>query len=213
MATQFDPSTKRSRIINLADSSLLLDAWVLRHRRLYYVVEPQANSSCWVHAVQIRDGEVRGLLTGFLQMSHLAAAVRKGYAAELVRYRHPEPDSIRLRFDIKHLRTFYAAELDSLPAYRLQQSARQASVLPASAIAVPARLYPNPAHTRATLDFSYAGRRTVQLFNTRGQQVRTYDSLAATLDIPVDGLPAGRYIVRIVDAAARPHMLQLEVAH
>lgn len=170
LALRFDPDTKRNTVTDQADSSQLLDAWAFRYRRLYYLVEPQRDSGCWVHAVRIRGRQIQGLGTGYQQMRDLAGAVRRGYAPGLVRFRQASADSMRLRFNGAELWSFYQTEVDSFPTYRIQvnRSATPERRLSVARSSGGPYCYPNPASTTTTLHFTTAETRTIQLYDMRG---------------------------------------------
>lgn len=216
LALQFDPVTERNIIICPADSSQLLDAWAFRYRRLYYLVEPQADSGCWVHAVRIRGKQIQGLGTGYQQMRELAGAVRRGYAPSLVRFRQASADSMRLRFNSAELQSFYQTEVDSFPIYRMQVNrfatpARQPTVARSSGGPY---CYPNPASTTTTLHFTTAETRTIQLYDMRGQLQQVYHTRMRELRVPVELLASGTYIVRSFSADSKSaETMRLMVSH
>ncbi|WBA40602.1 T9SS type A sorting domain-containing protein [Hymenobacter canadensis] len=216
---QFDAATGFTSFALAGDSAdeNWFTARAFRFRGLYYLVEERPDSGCWVHAVRIRRGQVQGLGTGFAQMLDLSLAARQGRWPALVRFRSPDGDSVRLRFDRRQLRSFYVAEVDSFITYRLATAPaagpRSTPVLAAGAVLLP-RLYPNPASTTATVDFGEAAARQVQLYDERGRLLQSYPVAASQLALPVAGLPNGTYSVRVqAPDKARPTTLRLLVAH
>ncbi|TGD81401.1 T9SS type A sorting domain-containing protein [Hymenobacter wooponensis] len=210
LQVQYDPVSKRNTFTQSGTQDTLLSAWALHHKQLYYLVEPHTNTTYWVHAVRIRSNEVQGLATGWQQMMDLSKVVKRGTFPELVQYQSSTNDSIQLRFNVRQLREFYSAEIDSFPVYRFASTVAGGSLPPT--LAAPA-LYPNPAQQYATLSFAAAGKRTVQLFTTSGQCLYRTETDAATLTLPVAQLPAGQYTVRASGLAdQKPTNLQLLIS-
>ncbi|WBO83541.1 T9SS type A sorting domain-containing protein [Hymenobacter yonginensis] len=216
---QFDAATGFTSFALAGDSAdeNWFTARAFRFRGLYYLVEEQPDSGYWVHAVRIRRGQVQGLSTGYHQMLDLSQDARQGRWPGLVRFRALSGDSMRLRFDRRQLRAFYAAEVDSFATYRIA-TAPAAKPGPASAhttsTAQSISLYPNPASTTATVNFGEAAARQVQLYNEQGQLLQAYTAASSQLALPVADLPNGTYLVRVTEAGkARPATLRLLVAH
>ncbi|GAA3929763.1 T9SS type A sorting domain-containing protein [Hymenobacter algoricola] len=209
LQVRFDPATRLNRLIDLRDTSLVLEGQAFHHRRLYYVVELREAGSCWVHAVRIRGNEVTGLNRGYRQMEDLSAVVKQGQFGELIRYRILGNDSTRMRFDMRTLRAFYRTELDSFETYRIARplAARVAETAPAATLS----LYPNPANTHATLDFATPATRTVQVYTQAGQLVRVLPAQAATLELPVREWSEGTYILRVTGAESAVQTVRLVV--
>ncbi|UOQ70277.1 T9SS type A sorting domain-containing protein [Hymenobacter cellulosilyticus] len=209
----FDAASGTTLVTRAQDSAMILEARIFFRRGLYYAVEDW-ESGCWVHALRIRGGQVQGLATGYEQMLDLSTLVQRGNFRELVRYRSLSNDSICLRFDARRLRSFYLAQLDSLPSYRLapaQSAAPAARVAAATPDPDRPHLYPNPASTTTTLRFASAVPRTVRLYNAAGQLVQTIETLTASTALPVQDLPAGTYAVRITGTT--PQTTRLLVQH
>lgn len=210
----FDGATGRTIFTTPTDDTVLV-ARVFRFRGLYYLVESGTHGADWVHAARIGRGQVQGLGTGYEQMRALSEQTRNGAFSELVRFRSAANDSLRLRFDRRQLRSFYAAQLDSLPIYRLLGAEHPTA--PAEGPAPPAAAglgpYPNPAQQQTTLDFPTAANRLVTLYNNQGYAIRTFPATDARLTFSVADLPAGNYVVRIsgADAGVAPLVRRLLV--
>jgi ribosomal protein S6 len=210
LQVKYDPQSKRNIITQSGTQDTLLNAWALHHRRLYYLVQPHKDATYWVHAVRIRGNEVQGLATSWEQMMDLSQVVRQGAFPALVRYRSFTSDSSRLRFDVRQLHDFYAAEVDSFTVYQTVSATahRSSSSMPD----VPT-LYPNPAQQQATLRFAEAGKRTVQVLSITGQCLYRTETDAHTLSLPVAQLPVGQYIVRASGLVGqKPSSLQLLIS-
>ncbi|WP_019946200.1 T9SS type A sorting domain-containing protein [Hymenobacter aerophilus] len=210
----FDAATGRNTFIT-STADTVLTARVFRFRGLYYFVETGSDGANWVHAARIGRGQVQGLNTGYRQMIALSGQVQQGNFSELVRFRNASNDSLRLRFDRRQLRNFYAAQLDSLPVYRLQT--RESRSIPAEALAPSVAPvvgpYPNPARQQASLDFAIAADRLVTLCDEHGRLLRTFSAVGRRLTFSVADLPTGNYIVRIREGngGAAPLALRLLV--
>lgn len=61
------------------------------------------------------------------------------------------------------------------------------------------KLYPNPAHGYALLRSNYSGSTAWQLQSLHGQTVSSGESMASEQQIPLSGLPAGTYILRVTE--------------
>ncbi|TGE09976.1 T9SS type A sorting domain-containing protein [Hymenobacter fodinae] len=205
-----EPHSGRTVITQVGTSDTLLNAWALRHHQLYYLVQPLSDGACWVHAVRIQANNIQGLATGWEQMMDLSEQVKQGTFPTLVRYQNVLNDSSRLRFDARQLHKFYSTELDSFPVYRFASvSANPSPTLTAES----PTLYPNPAQHYATLRFTEAGKRTIQLLSLTGQCLYRTETAANTLTLPVAQLPVGQYVIRASGLTKqKPISLQLLVS-
>jgi Secretion system C-terminal sorting domain len=202
------------RLQNDSTTQSWFTARAFRFRGLYYLVEKRPDAGYWVHAVRIRRGQVQGLGTGYRQMLALSEAAWRGRWPQLLA---PEGDSLRLRFDRQQLRAFYAAEVDNFATYRLAAAptAQPHSAPSATHISAPSpSLYPNPASTIATLSFSDAAPRTVQLHDMQGHLLHSYSAPTTWLTIPVADFRNGPYMLR-VETLRKDQItsLRLVVAH
>jgi hypothetical protein len=209
----FNRATGRNVITDSQGCDTLLDTWVLRHRRLYYFVEPRPDSGCWVHAVRIRRGQLQGFGSSWPQMYEVGRQAREGHFPALLRFRSAKEDSIRLRFDIRQLHDFFAAEVDSLPIFHIIKPMPS----PAPSIAVRSspdiQLYPNPASTQATLAFDSSTQRTARLYNSAGQLLRQWPVSARENVFPVATYPAGEYWLRVSGQSHHYKAIRLVVSH
>lgn len=203
LRVSFAPTTGVTTFVAAGSTQDTLRVRAFRFRGYYYLVETLPNTRQLVHAVRIRRGSVQGLGTGPEQMSALSRLVQKGEWPELVRYRNPGNDSICVRFDKKTLRLFFEAQADSLPIYRIQPATSGAArTTRPVGVPLPAvssySVYPNPAQMEATVSFGSDARRVTQLYSAAGVLLRTYPTDASQLTFPVEHLPAGTYIVRVL---------------
>ncbi|NVO83803.1 T9SS type A sorting domain-containing protein [Hymenobacter terrestris] len=162
-------------------------------------MQTKSGRADWVHAAYIRRGQITGFNTGYEQMQALSKHILAGNLTELVRFRNTANDSLRLRFDKRKFRSFYAAQLDSLLVYellanRLSNSSAEASASPASLVLGP---YPNPASKQVTLDFATDANRLIYLYNDQGRLLRTFPTLGLRLTFSVADLSAGSYVLRV----------------
>ncbi|WP_162303495.1 T9SS type A sorting domain-containing protein [Hymenobacter sediminis] len=211
-----DPVTRRNFVIDKSDSSQILDAWAFRYRRLYYLAEPVGDSGYWVHAVRIRGRQIQGLGTGYQQMKDLAGAIRRGYAPGLVRFQRASGDSMRLRFNSAELQSFYLAELDSFPTYRMQvkRSTATGQRLSVAHSSNTLYCYPNPASVTTMLHFTSAETRTIQLYDMRGRLLQVHHTQAPELRVSVEPLATGTYIVQSFSAGSKSaETIKLMVNH
>lgn len=209
---RFNRATGLNLITQAQSSDTLLKVWVLRHRRLYYFVEPHPGPVYWVYAVRIRQGRVQGLDGGWQQMFELGRYVREGQLAELVRFRSSQPDSFRLRFDARHLHDFYAAQADSMPSFRIVRPVSVARPV-AAAPAATFRLYPNPASAQVTAAFDSAAARTARLYDSNGKLLREWPVAALENRFSVADQPAGVYLLRVIGPGQSVLTQRLVVQH
>jgi len=212
LRVQYDLATKENLFFNCDDSSLLVKAQVFYHRRLYYLVEQLPTSGYWVHAVRIRNNRIQGLTSGYKQMEDLSANIKQGRLAGLIRYRSLTDDSIRLRFDVKQLRSFYLAELDSFASYRLVPKALDSQLVALRPSSSPS-LYPNPASSQTTLLFDSSALRTIQVYDKLGRLVQTFQSQGSEQSLSVQQLLEGSYSVRIISEKQNSPVMHLIVKH
>lgn len=220
LRVSFAPSTGITTFAAADSTQDTLHVRAFRFRGYYYLVETMPDARQWVHAVRIRRGTVQGLGTGLEQMSALSRQVQQGLWSELVRYRNAGNDSLCLRFDRKTLRPFFEAQADSSPVYRIQRSirvdaARNTASEGYSFSASPRySVYPNPAHTEATVNFGSAAQRVTQLYSAVGTLLHTYPTQAGQLILSVEQLPAGTYTLRILTGPNKASdYLRLLVVH
>ncbi|MDU0369410.1 T9SS type A sorting domain-containing protein [Hymenobacter endophyticus] len=202
----FAPASGITTIVAADSSQNPLYVRAFRFRGYYYLVETLPDARQWVHAVRIRRNTVQGLGTGLLQMENLSHLVQQGHWPELVRYRNAKNDSIRLRFSRKTLRTFFEAQADSLPLYRIQPPTKPEVVPRGVANGLPATptysVYPNPAQLEATVEFGSNVQRVIRLYTTAGVLLHTYSTSTHQLTFSVAHLPAGTYVLRVLTGAA-----------
>ncbi|GAB3233814.1 hypothetical protein GCM10027346_22210 [Hymenobacter seoulensis] len=209
---RFDPTSGHSLITAEPLGDTLLFAPVWRYKQLYYVMERLRTTGCWVYGMQIKRGQVRGLNTGYKQMIDLTQLVKQEHFNDLVRYQNVAGDSIRLRFDKAVLHSFYVAELDSVPVYRILSVRDQPAV---AASAIQPALFPNPASTTTTLTLQEGSVYTVFLYDSNGEQLNTWRTSASQLSLSVRELKAGTYLVRSVsgDNRRQAYTSRLVVEH
>jgi hypothetical protein len=204
LTIRYEPATRKNLITHTAKGDTLLHAWATKYRQLYYLTQELPNGQYLVHAAALKQDSVRGLTDGASQLRPLRSLVNQGYYAELLTYRSADSSEVRLRYDARVLRPFYAEMVPQYPAYRLF-SAREfgagAPALARSAAGAPAplRVYPNPARGQVTVTSADSAARTVQLLDLRGRVLQTRRLAAATLTLPLDEVPAGVYVLRLLD--------------
>lgn len=204
----YDPHTQLNLLTTVETGDTLLLARVIRHRRLFYLVEHVSDSSYAVHAARIRTRFVQGLNTNWEQMVYLDNATKRGQYGPLIQSRNPEQGSQLLAFDLKVLRPFFHTVLDSLPRYSITHNEVASPVeqltthLPVSktpSFAERVSMYPNPATDKVTLSYMASGGWKAQVFTLSGHLLQTQQARDSVLVLPLTQLSSGGYLVKLTE--------------
>lgn len=216
-------STGLNLLTDATSGDTLQRAWITRHRGLYYFTWPISDTCYWVHAVRIKRNQVQGLADAYHQLRFIEQVARAGQFPDLVQHYDSTTDILRLRFEPKRLRKFYAVMLDSLPIYRMMPRIHhQYAFIHTDSISTIAQnpepffhsMYPNPASDILTLRVASKRPCEATIFDMEGRLIQTTPVSAATITVQVQHLPAGCYIVRVQETTTgRSAVQQLQVEH
>jgi hypothetical protein len=204
----YTPQTQLNLLTAAETGDTLLLARVIRHRRLFYLVEQVSDSRYAVHAARIRPRFVQGLNTNWEQMVYLDNATQRGQYGHLIQARHPEQGRQLLAFDLQTLRPFFRTVLDSLPRYTIshhevasagKQRNNQLPISSSPDSAERTSLYPNPATDYVTLTFAASGGWKAQVFTLSGHLVQTQQARDSVLVLSLTQLSPGGYLVKLTE--------------
>lgn len=211
----YDKSTKLNYLTDSKNGDTLSSCWVSKFRQLYYFREQFNDTSFWIYAVQIKDHEIKGLQSAWLQMSELQSEVNHGKFKEIIKYHDTTNKITRLTFNKYKLKNFYTKVLDSIPSLKIISviknpaaisqtdtiTARTSSEVLEQSSSIIKKIYPNPAVDNFNINFEDYGYFNIDIYDFNGRIIKSSQVTSNKVNLNLEDVLSGNYVVRVTQKA------------
>jgi len=213
----WDKKTRISKIISKDSGNTLFEGLVSKYKRRYYFSTERNDSTYWIHAIEIRDGKIRGLKSEYDQVAHLDWTMRwlTGFDEEIWKsktkmIKYISEDHIRLVPDKKEIERFCVSRLAGWHADTIlkweepiqsaesieEEELDEEEILRSNTVLID-KIYPNPAAEQCTIELQESGEFELEIIDVSGRIMQTEILKEQINQVKLTNLTAGTYIVRV----------------